>query len=249
MTPLAPAQWHARFTHQALWTQALRRHLFHQLGLTNAKMILEVGCGTGAILSTIETSGTIHGLDINPTYLALARQNTPSALLTTGDGLRLPYANETFNSTLCHFLLLWVRNPQTVLQEMARVTRRGGWVLALAEPDYGGRIDHPESLAQLGLWQRESLAAQGADPLMGRKLAGLFHAAGLGQVETGVLGGQWRAAPSSSEIASEWEILQADLAETVSAAELDKLEKTDREARAHGERVLFVPTFYAIGSV
>jgi len=74
---------------------------------------------------------------------------------------------------------------------MARITRPGGAVLALAEPDYGGRIDYPIKLAQMGKWQIESLRLQGADPLMGRKLATIFNSAGFDSVETGVLGGQW----------------------------------------------------------
>ncbi len=45
-------------------------------------------------------------------------------------------------------------------EEMVRVTRPHGFVLALAEPDYGGRIDYPSELSTIGNWQIE--AAEGA---------------------------------------------------------------------------------------
>ena len=248
---LSPADWHARFTRQAAWTRALRAYLFPRAGVTEAARVLEVGCGTGAILA--ELPGRIPlvaGLDVNAAHLSLARDNAPRARLTRGDALALPYADSAFEVTLCHFLLLWAAAPLQVLREMRRVTRPGGAVLALAEPDYGGRIDYPQELAALGEWQRQSLRRQGADPLMGRRLAGLFHEAGLQTVETGVLGGQWPGFPDWEERESEWAVLESDLAErSPEPAPWASLKALDRSATERGERVLFVPTFYAWGRV
>ncbi len=133
---------------------------------------------------------------------------------------------------------------------MARVTRPSGAVLALAEPDYGGRVDFPEELGQLGVWQMESLRTQGADPLMGRKLARVFRQAGLYSVETGALGGQWSGAPDWEAWESEWSVLESDLKNKPSLSEkLGFLKRLDKSAYEKGERVLFVPTFYAWGRV
>jgi hypothetical protein len=130
---------------------------------------------------------------------------------------------------------------------MRRVTRPGGWVLALAEPDYGGRVDYPEALIPLGVLQEAALSRQGAQTRLGRRLAALFHDAGLAEIETGVLGGQWREAPSPQEQAQEWAVLKADLAGDLPTLELARLRQLDQQAWARGERVLFVPTFYAMG--
>ena len=220
---------------------------------SKTRRVLEVGCGTGAILAELPESVTLTaGLDLDFAFLSLAQRSDPRARLTQGDALALPYADRAFDAALCHFLLLWVADPFQVLREMARVTRPGGAVLALAEPDYGGRVDFPAELAALGAWQRESLRRQGADPLMGRRLAGLFHKAGLKNVETGVLGGQWSGFPDWDAWESEWAVLESDLtqtSETVNIPEVQKLKALDRSATERGERVLFVPTFYAWGSV
>lgn len=247
---LNSTEWHTRFCQQARWTQDLRRYLYQRVNIQQTQTILEVGCGTGALSEELlsQTRATVHGLDIDRKHLKQARYTTPRLLLTQADALRLPFSHKTFDMVLCHFLLLWVSNPQQVISEMARVSRPGGIVLALAEPDYGGRIDFPPSLELLGQWQATSLRQQGADPLIGRKLAEVFHSAGLLRVETGVLGGQWKGAPSQEEWQSEWDILTADLAQNpIWASELERLRETELEAWQKGSRVLFVPTFYAWG--
>lgn len=270
MAHLTPQEWHRRFTQQARWTASLRKYLFEQIPLPGEARLLEVGCGTGALLGEMGAANatgsavdgstgelrhdwhmngyaqcSLYGLDIDLPSLRLCAQNAPAAALTQGDAHRLPYAPASFDAVFCHFLLLWVDDPIQVIAEMKRVARPGAAVLALAEPDYGGRIDYPGDLAQLGRWQQAALRDQGADPTAGRKLAAIFSQAGLSNIQTGVLGGQWRMDDPADD--SEWQVLQHDLSGTVSDQELAELRKLDLSARLKGERILFVPTFYAMG--
>ena len=165
-----------------------------------ARSVLEVGCGTGAVLAGLPefTSAALHGLDIDFTALQFAKTQTPAAL-TQGDAFHLPYPSASFDAVCCHYLLLWLADPVPALQEMRRVLRPGGSLLAFAEPDYGGRIDYPDELVVLGQWQSESLRGQGADPHAGRKLAGWLHAAGFDQVVSGVMGGEWSSEFNQAE--------------------------------------------------
>ena len=85
---------------------------------------------------------------------------------------------------------------------------------------------------------------------MGRKLASIFHLAGLTSIEFGVLGGQWRLPPSQDEWESEWRVLEDDLKHSPeSSGGASTLKVRDWSAWQSGERVLFVPTFYALGFV
>ena len=120
----------------------------------------------------------IHGLDLEPARLAEARRHAPQATLACANALWLPYASGVFDITFCHFLLLWVRDPLQALREMKRVTRPGGSILALAEPDYNARVDKPDELASLGRWQAESLRRQGARPGPGEPAAGVVPPGG-----------------------------------------------------------------------
>ncbi len=55
--------WHTRYLQQAAWTRDLRTYLFEQAGLKSARRVLEVGCGTGAILREL-SAPALHGLDL-----------------------------------------------------------------------------------------------------------------------------------------------------------------------------------------
>ena len=248
-----PSDWHKRFQHQAEWTRDMRHYLYERLEVTSAHRILDVGCGTGVLESELAllSDAEVIGVDLNRSFLNIATQAAPLTKYTQGDGYFLPYLSGIFDLVMCHFLLLWIQQPLKILREMVRVTRPGGAILAIAEPDYGGRIDFPIELEQLGLWQQISLRVQGADPIMGRRLASIFSQVGLHEIETGVLGGQWSSASSTKDWPSEWKMLQADLdwldQDQVDHQKLNSLAILGRQASELGERVLFIPTFYAFG--
>jgi ubiquinone/menaquinone biosynthesis C-methylase UbiE len=246
---LSAQDWHLRFLLQARWTDELRRHLARELGFDRAERILEVGCGTGVITGALceRTRANLHGLDIDEERLGLAQSQAVGVCYTCGDGLSLPYAAGSFDATVCHFFLLWASDAAKALAEMRRVTRPGGWVVAMAEPDYGGRIDSPAELEAPGRLQTAALSGQGADPYIGRRLAGLFAETGLRNVHFGLLGGNWSGALSPSEAESEWAILRSDLKELASLEQMERWRLAEARAAERGERVLFVPTFYAWG--
>jgi len=240
--------WHARYAQQANWTRELRKYIFQKIGLKITDRVLEVGCGTGAILSEIQTQA-LHGLDIEPASLMEARVHAPSASLACADALTLPYPDNSIDITLCHYLLLWISDPQRALEEMKRITIPGGHVLALAEPNYGARVDEPAELAVLGHWQTEALQRQGADPSLGGRLAELFYQAGIELIETGTIESQGNDALSANEWEIEWDVLGNDLAGSISVEDIQRLKKLDKDAWARGERVLHVPTYFAWGRV
>ncbi len=241
--------WHQRFQQQAVWTESVRKYLAGRANLQKASRILETGCGTGAITRSLHSlmPAGIYGLDFNRSHLETARQHDPSTRFCAADARHMPFPSGVFDAVVCHFFLMWVPDPAGAMREMVRVARPGGTVIAFAEPDYGGRIDYPPPLDTLGTRQAEALRSQGADPRMGRKLSGLFHAASLQQVETGLLGGEWRGAPSPEQRESEWAVLADDLAGQILPQELRELREIEDRALQSGERVLFVPTFFALG--
>jgi SAM-dependent methyltransferase len=240
--------WHDRYALQARWTRDLRAYLFEKAGLKTARRTLEVGCGTGALLSEITSPASLHGLDFDRPRLSEAQIHAPGAWLTAGNALALPYPDFAFDITFCHFLLLWVRDPSQAVREMARVTRPGGHVLALAEPDHSQRVDLPASLAPLGRWQAEALRGQGADPSFGARLADTFAQAGIEIIETGTIERSEHEA-ARGERDNEWAVLEADLAGSVAGEDIQKMKLLDEQAWTRGERVLFVPTYFVWGRV
>ena len=240
--------WHRRYLQQAQWTRDLRAYLFKQAGWNESSRILEVGCGTGAILSEVPGHSALHGLDINPEALAQCRVHAPAASLVQGNALQLPYKDKTFDIVYCHFLLLWVSDPLQALLEMKRVAKTGAHILAFAEPDYTQRVDQPPELIPVGQWQAASLRRQGADPGLGARLADLFFRAGIELLETGTIQGA-ESDPSPEDWETEWTVIEADLAGLIPTDEVQKMKRLDEQARARAERELHVPTYFAWGRV
>ncbi len=243
--------WHARFLQQALWTRAIRQSLYARARIAAAQRVIEIGCGTGVLTAELNTltQAASYGLDMDNDNLTRARLYDPRTRFIRGDAITLPFPDQTFDLAFCHFFFLWVKQPLKVINEMRRITHQHGHILALAEPDYGGRIDYPPSLEKIGSYQTAALAKQGADPFMGRKLASLFNQAGLDHIETGVLGGQWVKTANPEFVNSEWDMLALDLGSTEQAQNIHELKQIDKEAWQKGERILYVPTFYAWGIV
>ena len=176
------AEKNRRYEQQTAWSAELRQFIYKQLPQGKLK-ILEVGCGTGAVLRCVEREipdrvRLLCGVDIDPEALRFASENG-CGNLSAAFGEALPFPENSFDLVLCHYLLLWVKDPVDVLKEMRRVTRTGGITAALAEPCYAEMTAAPAELGELAKKQREALICQGIDPEAGRKLAAEFQAAGF----------------------------------------------------------------------
>lgn len=251
--------WDQRFEQQARWTKKLRHYIYKRIGISQLNHIIEIGCGTGAVLNdfTEVKDKYIFGLDISEKFIHIAQNRLSNACMTIGDANELPFKDCSFDVILCHFFLLWIHEPINALREMKRIARKDGIIIVFAEPDYSSRIDYPDELIELGQSQITSLINQGADPFIGRRIGSLYQKAGITLVEMGILGGQWSPQPSSEVEDNEWQILLYDLqflAEqeknaSLNQSELAHLRNIHRQALKTGERVLFIPTFYAWGKV
>jgi len=242
---------HSRYLVQAAWTASIREQLFDSIPIHGTHKVLEVGSGTGVISAEISQQFPLAsvGVDIDRSAVTFANNIDPASSYLAGDGNNLPFQPAVFDVAICHFLLLWVEDPEKILDEMVRVTKPGGWVLALAEPDYGGRIDYPRELETVGQMQIQALLDQGAKPYLGRTLRALFQSAQLTEIRSGLLGGEWQGSPNEEQLESEWETLARDLSHFLPAEEIEQFRRIDRNAWKMGTRVLFVPTFYAAGRV
>jgi ubiquinone/menaquinone biosynthesis C-methylase UbiE len=240
---------HSRYLVQATWTTSIREQLFDSIQIQGKHKVLEVGSGTGVVSAEISQRFSLPsvGVDIDRSAVTFAHNSDPTSLYLAGDGNSLPFPPAAFDVAVCHFLLLWVENPEKILDEMVRVTKPGGWILAIAEPDYGGRIDFPHELETIGQRQIQALLEQGANPYLGRTLRALFHSAQLTEIRTGLLGGEWQGSIDEDQLDSEWETLAQDLSGLLPTDEIERFRQIDHEAWEMGTRILFVPTFYAAG--
>jgi SAM-dependent methyltransferase len=153
--------------------------------------VLEVGCGTGAVLrhlaAKVGAAGQVVGVDPSQQLLAAARRGLPAEpgsppiALHEGDGAQLPFEDGRFDVTLAVTVLLHVADPMVVVKEMLRVTRVGGRV-AVQDQDFGTvALAHPDRVLTERILTGVAEHIY-AEPWSGRRLLGLLRAAGLTQV-------------------------------------------------------------------
>lgn len=151
----------------------------------------DVGSGTGALSATILAAcapRSIAGIDASEAFVAAAREaiGDSRARFETGDAQRLPWSADVFDIAVSGLVLNFVREPEAMAREMARVTKPGGVVAAYVW-DYGAMdtmrcfwdaaiavCPDDAKLNQADLYR---VCAPGA-------LASLFEDAGLQSVET-----------------------------------------------------------------
>lgn len=111
----------------------LGRHGFRPL--TDAK-VLEIGCGTGAVLRDFLRFGVqpanAVGIDIDSDALAIARARNPGIDFRTADAAELPNSDESFDLVLAFTLFTSIPDGSkraAVAREVQRVLRPRGAVL------------------------------------------------------------------------------------------------------------------------
>lgn len=223
---------------RAVWTAPLRRRAYRRLGrrLRGAR-VLEVGCGPGVVCRELALLPVreVTGLDADPNLLRVALERGGGPSYHLGRAEELPFADGAFDVVVCHLVLLWVRDPVAALREMARVTRKGGVVAALAEPDLGGRVDHPD--AGYAGWMSRMLRAAGGHPDAGRRLGEWFAQAGLRpRLDADAV--LMTAADMQPTWEQEWALTAREMGPVLGMAQVDRSREADRRAMDEGWRVL-----------
>lgn len=131
------------------------KYLSH-LSLHPSSRILEVGCGTGAMLRLLARRGDFKGqalgIDHSRQFIDAAREFAQrehvdgQLSFDVGDAHALDFPPGTFDAVIAHTMISHVTDPATVLGEMACVVKPGGTVvifdgdyasLTYAYPDHG----------------------------------------------------------------------------------------------------------------
>ena len=116
------------------WYSALHRLVFQTLEAVlpdwRNKEILDVGCGTGAILKKLGNPEKNTGIDLSPEAISFCRQRGLTNV-RQGDICALPFSDESFDVIICSSVLYhqWVGDVARALREMHRVLRADGALL------------------------------------------------------------------------------------------------------------------------
>jgi O-antigen/teichoic acid export membrane protein/SAM-dependent methyltransferase len=178
--------------------------------------ILEVGCGSGALLAAgLKRGLEIEGVDIAARWLVVARRRLQdagffSARLTAADAARLPWADASFATVVADSVLEHCDDPLAALREWRRVLRPGGRLVVWSPNRFSLGADPHVRLRGVGYLPRPlgdaySRLRRGGAWVPRTQSAGsaarMVRLAGFGRVEVGppAIPDRWLAAQSRSK--------------------------------------------------
>lgn len=114
----------------SFYIEATVRATLERLSLQPSDRVLDVGCGTGALLERLakrHSAARLAGVDPVPEMLANARRKVPPEVeLREGWAERLPFESEQFDVVVSCNVFHYIREPDAALREMGRVLASGG---------------------------------------------------------------------------------------------------------------------------
>lgn len=150
------ASWYQKLLVPALfeqWTGAI----LDEVQLNTTDRLLDIACGTGvlarAAADQLGTEEYVTGLDLNPGMLKVAGELNPNIEWHKGAAEELPWEDRTFDAVVCQFGLMFFENRKQALQEMCRVLKSDGSLVATVfnsldhNPGYEGIIKVYDEIA------------------------------------------------------------------------------------------------------
>ena len=133
------------------WWFVARRHLITSLlgshyERTGRLRILDIGCGTGAMLDDLKPFGEVIGADFSPEALQFCVTRGASAGLARADVRRLPFADESFDVVTAMDIIEHIDDDKAASSEIFRVLKPGGRLLVTVPAFPSLWSEHDEAL-------------------------------------------------------------------------------------------------------
>jgi len=133
------------------WWFVARRHLITSLLGTyypqdGRLQILDIGCGTGAMLDELAPFGHVVGADFSPEALQFCITRGVGADLARADVRRLPFADASFDVVTAMDIVEHIDDDKAAACEIFRVLRPGGRLLVTVPAFASLWSEHDEAL-------------------------------------------------------------------------------------------------------
>lgn len=187
----------ARLERQANAALDLETAMLRTMGLAPGMRVLDVGAGPGVISRALahvvgeRPGGSVLGIDLDDdivAYASRAAQGVYNLRFEVHDILGSPLAAAEFDFAYCRFLLQHMTAHEAAVTNVAGSLKPGGLVCAVDVDDAWLSVHPcPPAVEELFRLATEHQGALGGDRHVGRKLASIFHRAGLVDIRAGVV--------------------------------------------------------------
>jgi len=107
------------------------KDVIKKLSLQKGERLLDVGCGSGVLLSEVVKKAEIvgAGIDFSEKEIEIAKAHFPHIPFQIGSVESIPFPNQSFDKVLCYGVLLYIEDWKPALHELLRVCKKGGMIL------------------------------------------------------------------------------------------------------------------------
>jgi SAM-dependent methyltransferase len=177
-----------RLADQGALLEHLTEDVLQRAGLVHGMRVLDIGCGVGDVsllaARMVGQGGSVLGVDRVSSSVETARRRVASLGVTNVRFAEADVASfeadGKFDAIVGRLVLLYLRDPATVLRRLSRHLRPGG-IIAFQEYDMSqtSQVPPSELFMKTRQWLLDAFSAGGAELDMGTKLYTTFLRAGL----------------------------------------------------------------------
>lgn len=121
------------------WERLFKRIVWAQLGDIKGKKILDFGSGEGITACHFAADNEVTAVEPSAEMLANAWKDNEYTQIAGDLSVLEQFADNTFDMVICHNVLEYIDDKATVINELARVLKKGG-SLSIAKHNRAGRV-------------------------------------------------------------------------------------------------------------
>lgn len=103
--------------------------------IDSGNLILDLGSGSGVVSQLASRENDVVSCDISLKCIKNCLKLSPLSGGVVGDGLKLPFKNESFDAVLCIELIEHLIDPNQCIKEIYRILKREG-ILIISTPNF-----------------------------------------------------------------------------------------------------------------
>ena len=128
-----------KITELPAWERLFKRIVWKQIGDIEGKRILDFGSGEGITSNHFAKENEVIAIEPSEDMLINTWKDYPYTQMVGDVNALSAFGDESFDAIICHNVLEYIDDKATVVKELCRVLKKGGF-LSIAKHNRAGRV-------------------------------------------------------------------------------------------------------------